>query len=435
MARVIVYGTAAAGAAAAGVLAYRAHTRGTSFMEEFDEAFHEIFPSPVERIEQQEAPASLAVSAADLEGRSPNIQHPSSSGPATPSSSSLFMRRQASKKGGGGIVLSDDVSIPGSLAVSSALVDGGSPSLKLSNDGEGTLIGRRSARSTPSSTPTASAGKNKSLLAPSSPASPAPMTASAVSPAEAPPTQEILSMAVSVDAAEGKETKISMDPTASLLHRRSSMKVGTPGKKSEQTGLEDATSLQGGNIMTATVSEMEGDVSSPSLVLGADSDFKASIFNRRKSQKSECTLANTTTLSALEGAPAQVSVQPPSEKSGLLQRRQSQRGAAAPADTAESMEPQTMVSFAVSGAALEDKDTPLKLEATEATGGATANMTLLQRRASVKKPASDAANAANATTTGNGSEEAPARVSSSDASGTATGATAPSKKKKNKKGK
>ena len=55
----------------------------------------------------------------------------------------------------------------------------------------------------------------------------------------------------------------------------------------------------------------------------------------------------------------QVSVQPPSEKSGLLQRRQSQRGAAAPADTAESMEPQTMVSCAVSGAALEDKDTPL----------------------------------------------------------------------------
>jgi len=41
-------------------------------------------------------------------------------------------------------------------------------------------------------------------------------------------------------------------PLAPSCARTGSMKVGTPGKKSEQTGLEDATSLQGGNIMTAT---------------------------------------------------------------------------------------------------------------------------------------------------------------------------------------
>jgi hypothetical protein len=80
-----------------------------------------------------------------------------------------------------------------------------------------------------------------------------------------------------------------------------------------------------------TVSDMEGEVSSPSLALGADSDMKASIFNRRKAQTSECTLANTTTLSAIEGAPAQVSQV---DKSGLLQRRQSQRSATADASSA-----------------------------------------------------------------------------------------------------
>jgi hypothetical protein len=85
------------------------------------------------------------------------------------------------------------------------------------------------------------------------------------------------------------------------------------------------------SICVYTVSDMEGEVSSPSLALGADSDMKASIFNRRKAQTSECTLANTTTLSAIEGAPAQVSQV---DKSALLQRRQSQRSATADASSA-----------------------------------------------------------------------------------------------------
>lgn len=313
--------------------------RGTSFLEEIDELFHKMFPDVCSAIDREPAPTqeqvSMAVSVADLEGRSPDMKL--GQGPATPGSSSLFLRRQASKKGTGiNLADPDSMAVPGSLAVSAAQVDGGSPSLKLRSDGESTLLGRRSARGTPVSTPTSTA------MMPGSPMSPVP-------------TQEILSWAVSVDEAEGKETIISDNPKAALLSRRSSMKASpAPANEDGEAGDEGA-----GTIMTATASDMDGQMISPSLALGADSNFKASIFNRRKSQKAECTLASTTTLSALGDQPTQVSFEANiAEKSGLLQRRQSQRAGATgggssadggdPNGTQDIMEPQTIASFAVS---------------------------------------------------------------------------------------
>jgi len=314
--------------------------RGTSFLAEVDELFHEVFPDVCAGIDsaspaQAQEQVSMAVSVADLDGRSPNVQL--GQGPVTPGSSSLFLRRQASKKGTDiNLADPDSMSVPGSLAVSAAQVDGGSPSLKLRSDEGGTLLGRRSAKGTPVSTPTSSAARAGSPMA----MSPVPT-----------PTQEILSWAVSADEAEGKETIISNNPKAALLSRRSSMKSSPAPAPRDEEGAEELN----GTIMTSTASEMEGEMVSPSLALGADSNFKASIFNRRKSQKAECTLASTTTLSALGDQPTPVSLGAnPAEKSGLLQRRQSQRAAGAGCaeaggskDVPEIMEPQMIASFAV----------------------------------------------------------------------------------------
>ena len=247
---------------------------------------------------------SMTASSADVEGRTPAVD-PSKS-PANPSA--LFLRRQASASGKEGVAVSpeDDVAIPGSLAVTSAQVDGGSPRLVLSPCEDGTLLGRRSARGTPVSTPTQANG------------------------------------------------------------------AGTRPVFAEE---EDT-----GNIMTATASDLDSQSASPSLALGADSTT-ASIFNRRKSQRAECDLNSTTTLSAIEGAQTQLT--PPAETSSLLEKRRLKREQSAEGGGMESLEPQTLASFAISGAGLHDEDAELKL-----CGKTT---TLLQRRESMKEEALAAA--------------------------------------------
>ena len=231
----------------------------------------------------------------------------------------------------------DDVAIPGSLAVTSAQVDGGSPRLVLSPCEDGTLLGRRSARGTPVSTPTQANG------------------------------------------------------------------AGTRPVFAEE---EDT-----GNIMTATASDLDSQSASPSLALGADSTT-ASIFNRRKSQRAECDLNSTTTLSAIEGAQTQLT--PPAETSSLLEKRRLRREQSAEGRGMESLEPQTLASFAISGAGLHDEDAELKL-----CGKTT---TLLQRRESMKEEALAAAAGSASDTDANSSN-----VSNAPAS------TAAAKKKKKKK--
>ena len=292
---------------------------------------------------------SMTASSADVEGRTPAVQ-PSKS-PAN--SSALFLRRQASASGKEGVAVSpeDDVAIPGSLAVTSAQVDGGSPRLVLSPCEDGTLLGRRSARGTPVTTPT---------------------------------------------QANGAGTR--------------PVSVWSPGASPKQPQLvveEEDT----GTIMTATASDLDSQNASPSLALGADSTT-ASIFNRRKSQKAECDLNSTTTLSAIEGAQTQLT--PPAETSSLLEKRRLKREQSAEGGGMESLEPQTLASFAISGAGLHDEDAELKL-----CGKTT---TLLQRRESMKEEALAAAAGSASDTDANSSN-----VSNAPAS------TAAAKKKKKKK--